>query len=456
MKVHKKMSLSAALLVAVLSFGGFMGIATFVTQNNLGFVSVSSADDSDEEGDDEDEDEDEDKDENKDEDEDKDDDEQSESEKKASEALKKKAEKEREAAKKAAERSNRESDDEDDADELENEGEDSSKDDDEDEREDGDDNGMYRDRAKTLAALAEDIAEAEKEILQKQSEGVDVTAALARLALAKAGIDSVDGAFDSNNLEDVKRLSKEVKKLAHFAKEEDLHDAKEAAEDVAKISKRIAQAYGKVTLLESVGGDGAQAKVALAALEVDFAALQVTIAAGGYDLSLMESSLESLERKVKAVKSSVEASIYALGGTDGKYDDDYEEEADDVYEYLNDVAEIEDDNVGRVISGIAKEHKDAAKIVSEKVSAVDQRSLVLQTLFGANEGDLRALDEEIVNNNDRIAMLIRAADAIEDQEVKQLLLDQVAVLKVQTAKLETFVGGQRDRLSVFGWFFNLF
>ena len=51
--------------------------------------------------------------------------------------------------------------------------------------------------------------------------------------------------------------------------------------------------------------------------------------------------------------------------------------------HLNDVAEIEDDNVGRVISGIAKEHKDSAKVVGEKVAAIDEHNPVLQTIFGS-------------------------------------------------------------------------
>lgn len=456
MKVwDKKIGVLPALLVAVLSFGGFMGMAAIVSQNNPSLVPVSLAKDGEDDGgdDNEDEDKDEDKDESEDEDndndEDKDDDGQSESEKRAAEAAKKRAEQEREAVKKAAEQ-----DDDNDVKEEENEVEDDSKDGlGEDE---SDDNGMYRDRDQTLSKLTEEVDKAEKEILEKQAEGVDATAALARLALAKAALASVGSAFDASDLEKAKDLSKEVRKLAQFASEKDLHDAKEVAEDVAKVSKRITQTYGKIVLLEAVGGDGGTFRSFLASLEAELTTLKATIASGGYDSETMSETLEALERRVKRIKSSVESAIYALGGTDSQFDDDYENEADDVAEHLKDVADIEDDSVGEAIRQIAEDHKDAARKVGESVSDVDKRNPVLQTLFGASESDLSDLESQITANKARSEALLQAAQSIEDQDVKAIILEQVAVLQEQTSKLEVFVNGQRDRLSAFGWFFNLF
>ncbi len=339
---------------------------------------------------------------------------------------------------------------------VDDEEEDDSKDEDEYEDESGDDNGMYKDRSKTIEKLNEKLAEAEKEILEKQAEGVNVTAALARLAEARVKLGAVGTAFDANDLESAKDLAQEVSKLTHFAKEKDLHDAKEVAEDVAKIAKRITQAYGKIVLLEAVGGDGSKAKEALVSLEADLATLQATIATGGYDGASMEKSLETLERKIKVVKNSVEGAIYALGGTDSRYDDDYEDETEDIVKNLRDVADIQNDTVGRSIRHLAEEQEDSVKRVSEAVTSVDKRNPVLQTLFGASGSDLRELEAEIATNKARTEMLTQAANAINDPDIKTILLDQVAVLKEQTTKLETFVSGQKDRLSVFGWAFNLF
>ncbi len=458
--LEKKLGLFPALLVAVLSFGGFMGVAAVVSENANHLVAVTSAS-KDGEDDDKDGGNDDEKDEDKDDDKDKD--KESESDKKAKEEAKKKAEREREAAKKSAEQASKSSGKSDDSDDmvdsvkLRGDGSvDDNGSDGGDEKEEMGRDGMYTDRAKTLSKLEEEIAKAEKEILEKQAEGVDVTAALARLAQAKAGVTSVTGAFDSNDLEAAKALSKEVKKLAHFASEKDLHDAKEVAEDVAKISKRITQAYGKIALLEAVGGDGSVFKTSLATYEADLATLKATIATGGYDIASMEVSLESLERKVKSVKSSVEGAIYALGGTDSKYDEDYEDEAADLAERLNDVAEIEDDNIGRAIRGIAEDHESGAKVVGETVKSIDKHNPVVQALFGTSESDLASLEQEIAASKARTAALEKAAEAISDSDVKAIVLEQIETLKAETAKLETFVSGQRDRLSAFGWFFRLF
>lgn len=442
--------MTASLVVAILAFGSFAGAAAIVTKNQFSLAPTTLAEDGEDEGGDEEE--------NKDEEKDDDNDKEKEQEKE-----KKEQEKEREKAKKSAEKtresSNKEDDGkEDDGNEVEDESEneDENEDESEVEDEDGDENGMYQDRDKTLSKLQEKLAEAEKEILEKQAEGVDVTAALARLTLAKAAVGSVNGAFDASNLEEVKRLAQEARKLTHFAKEEDLHDAKEVSEDAAKVSKRITQTYGKIVLLEAVGGNGSAFKSSLVALEADLTTLQAAISAGGYDPETMSESFEMLEKKVKSLKSSIEGSIYALGGTDSELDDDFEDESEDIAEHLNNVADIEDDSVGSAIRRIALDHKDATKKVSETVKGVDKRNPVLQTLFGASAGDLSDLEQEIAANKSRTEALLQAANTIEDEDVKAILLDQVAVLQSQTSKLETFVSGQRDRLSVFGWFFNLF
>jgi hypothetical protein len=184
--------------------------------------------------------------------------------------------------------------------------------------------------------------------------------------------------------------------------------------------------------------------------------LKAIITAGGYDGAVMEKSLETLERKVKAVKGSIEGAIYALGGTDGQYDDDYENETEDVVDNLRDVADIEDDNIGQAVRRMAQDQEDSAKKVGEVVSKIDDRNVVAQTLLGASEKDLIALEQEIADNKARALTLTQVAETMTDPDIKTILMDQVAVLNRQTAKLETFVSGQRDRLSVFGWFFHLF
>lgn len=406
----------------------------------------------------EDEDKDEDEDEKSGEDDDEKDDEKSETEaeKKAREAAKKQAEREREALKKTSTASTMQelsqSDDQ--------EGSELTKDerDDETSETSGSSNGMYKEGEKTVAKLEKEIAEAEKEINEKQGEGVEVTAALARIAEAKTVLETVKAAFAAGELDKAKELSKQVRKLAHFAKEKDLHDAKEVSEELGKIAKRISQAYGKIALLESAGGDAGVFRSTLSGYEGELAAMKVKIAAGGFSVATLEGEQEMLERKVKRLKSSVETAIYALGNTDREYDDDYERETETLVASLKQVAEIEDEDgeVGKSILVVAAEQEKAASRVSDTVADIDERNPVLQTLFGTDRDDLDRLEAEVSANQARITALLKAANAIEDAEVKAILLEQVASLEDETKKLDTFVTAQKERSGVFGWLINIF
>lgn len=372
-------------------------------------------------------------------------------EKKAREAAKKQAEREREAAKRSGVKTES-------SQELSSADDELSEADDEKSESSGSGSSMYQEEAKTLAKLAKAIAEAEEEIAEKQAEGVDVTAAMARLAEAKTLLEAVKAAFTAGELEKAKDLSKQVRKLAHFAKEKDLHDAKEVSEEMGKIAKRISQAYGKIVLFEGVGGNGAPFRSTLATYEAELAALKAKVAAGNYSVALLEGEQETLERKVKRLKSSVESAIYALGATDEEYDDDYERETESLVASLRQVAEIEDedDTIGKSIASIAEEQEVAATRVGKTVSAIDGRGQLPQILFGTKRSDVTRLEAEVRANQTRIAALKKAAESVTDAEVKAILLEQVAILEGETEKLETFTQAQKDRSGLFGWFFNLF
>lgn len=405
-----------------------------------------------------DEDKDEDEDEKSGEDDNKKDEEKSETEaeKKAREAAKKQAEREREALKKSTRTSITkelsQGDDQEGSELTENEI------DDETSETSGSSNGMYKEGEKTVAKLEKEIAEAEKEIGEKQREGVDVAAALAHITEAKTVLEAVKVAIVAGEIDKAKELSKQVRKLAHFAKEKDLHDAKEVSEELGKIAKRISQAYGKIALLESVGGDAGVFRSTLSGYEGELAAMKVKIATGGFSVTTLEAEQEMLERKVKRLKSSVETAIYALGNTDREYDDDYERETETLVASLKQVAEIEDKDseVGKSILVVAAEQERAASRVGDTVADIDERNPILQTLFGTDRDDLDRLEVEVAANQDRITALLKVANGIDDAEVKAILLEQVTSLENETKKLDTFLAAQKGRSSVFGWLINLF
>jgi archaellum component FlaC len=256
--------------------------------------------------------------------------------------------------------------------------------------------------------------------------------------------------------DELRVISREVKKLARFASHKDVHSARDMQKDLAKVAKRIAQTEGKIALLASVGGAGTSFTETLNSYKQELESLRNVINQGGDAAIGALPALESLERKIKVLKSSVENAIYALGGTDEEYDDNYESEIEDWSEDLEDVAEIEGGEVGAVIKMLIAEQKMSGTEVGTALQSVDQRNVVLQTLFGAKLKDIEKLNAEIAANKTRIEKLKVAAATIADPEVQAILNEQIAELESETEKLKMFVSGQENRLSVFGWFFKLF
>lgn len=320
-----------------------------------------------------------------------------------------------------------------------------------------DNNGMFKDRAKTLSKLQEEIAKTRENILKKQAEGADVTTALARLALAEAGLAQVGSSFDANDLETAKRLAKEIKKTAHFA-EKDLQNAKKVAEEVAKVEKRFGQVDKKIASFESLGGDASAFKAQLASLRSDFSVLKASIAAAPGTIT--RDTVKAFEKRVKRLKSLVESSIFALGGTDD--DDlfeDHEEDSADLSEDLDDVAEIEDgdDNgVSGKVRKVAAEHKAASQAIKGSLEDIKGRDGIVRVIFGPDRSALDGLTAQIAAMNTRADALDAAALQITDLQVKQILVDQAAALRSEAAKLQAYITSEDNQFSIFGKLIKLF
>jgi len=448
----KKMGTGAALVIALMSFGVFVALASIITKNQSQITAVSLADDSNDSGDSNDDGDN--KDDQKDEDENDDSD-----KKKENESVKKQAERQREDAKKQLERSNKSSENDDDSDDDSNKGEDTDGDtedvNDVEDTEDvnGDDNGMFKDRNKTLTKLQEEIAKARENILEKRVEGADVTAALARLALAEASIAQVGSSFDANNFEAAKELAKEIKKEAHFT-EKDLEFTKKSAEAIAEVSKKLTKASQKIVILESLGGDASAFKAQLSTLRADFAILQAS------DIVTRE-AFKAVKKKAERLKNLVEQSIFALGGSDGDDDlfADHEEDSDDLEDDLNDVAEIEDgdeNGIAQEVKKIAREHRSSTAVIATSLGDIKNRSGFIKTVFGPDFNALESLTAQTTAMMTRADALMIVSTQVTDPDVKQILVDRAAVLRSEASKLSAYVASEGNKFSIFGKFLSFF
>jgi cytochrome c556 len=314
---------------------------------------------------------------------------------------------------------------------------------------------MFKDRTKTLEKLSKKIAEAEKKILEKQAEGVDVSAALAQLALAKAGLSSVDAAFTANELDRIKALVKATEKLTHFARGKTLHDSEDVAKDVAKVAKRIAQTKEKIARLASLGGDTTAYVASLKDAEADYAAAQAQIAAGGESLLAGLSALEVVERRVKSIKHSIEGALFALGSSDDdEFENEHGVEVGDDSDELSELADADEDHTA--LRALARTHKRESTKVSSLLKDLDDRSAFARALFGLDQDVLDALKTDAVVNADRIAAMQRAADEVEDNELNLLINEKIGELKAENAKLISFISAKNGNSGLFGWLSRLF
>ena len=423
----KHLSPLSAMLVAMLSLGLFTGGTALMVKTGV----VSAAPFAFVLGD-EDEDEDEDKDDDKDskdEDDEKDDDGKDEDDDRDDES------------EKLSGRGGDSESDEDGKDEDEEDGME-----DEDENEDGDDG---------LKDLMEKVAESEKEIFEKQREGVDATAALARIASAKGVLEAYKAAVAAGNFGEADRLAREIKKLSHFAVEEDLHDAKKSSERLKQAQEKIAKAKAKIALLAAAGGSTGGLVELLAGAEAKVAAGNALLPSG--DFMNAESLFKEAKSIANRVKDMAENALYAIGGSDDDFDDDHEEFSEEVSDELDDIAEIEeDDDRVNAIKAIVSKQKASGLAVAASVQLAQERSALAKFFLGSDDLSLGSIQAKIAENAANAAALRALAQSSGDADIQELLTEQAERIESENVKLQAFVGAQADSNGLFGWLVDLF
>ncbi len=436
----KQLSSVSSLLIAILSLGLFAGGTAIMVKagvvSSAPFAFVLGEDDEDDGKDDDDEkDEDEDKDDeddNKDEDEDKDDDGKDEGDDRDDES------------EKLSGRGGDDSDEDNKDDGKEDE--DGVEEESENEDEEGDDR---------LKDLMEKVAESEKEIAEKQQEGVDAAAALSRIALAKGVLEAYKAAVAAGNFEEADRLAREIKKLSHFAVEEDLHDSKKAGERLRQAQEKIVKAKAKLALLAAIGGSTASLSTLLAEAEAKLASGNAALSSG--DFMGAENLFKEAKNVASKVKDAAENALYALGGSDDEFDDDYEDFSEEVSDDLDEIAGIEgDDKRVKKIKEIAMRQKQAGLETATAVQLAQQRSALARFFLGADDDSLTSISAKIAENTKNALALRALAASSTDADLQVLLIQQAERIEAENMKLQGFVAAQADSNGLFGWLVDLF
>lgn len=298
---------------------------------------------------------------------------------------------------------------------------------------------------------SEKIAEAEKYILEQQTDGRDMTIALERLAQAKSMLALSEESADKL---DAKELIKESLKLAHTAEKDDVHEINDANKFVRKASQRIEQATKKLSQLSALGGDVSSYQTMIDAASADLKSAQDTLSQG----SLLDSVAlaKKAEAEAKAAKKAIESALLALGVSDDDLSGDHKSVVAQAVEDLLFVAGVEGENgIGKQIREIAKAQRDSAEKVDELVDDAQSRTDIEEFILGPNYDDLTDIEKEIAENQARIQSLTAAASEITDTDLKEVVEEHADALTSENDKLRSFVTGKEKQRGIFGWVFRL-
>ncbi len=371
-----------------------------------------------------------------------------ESEKKKAEIMKKSQEREAERSASST-LSRRESEDD--------VNDDASEDETENETESADDSSSKDLRTKGVerrSHAAEKIAEVEKYILEKQSEGKDMTVAFERLAQAKSMLSAAGETEDSRDGDEAEDLVKESLKLAHTAKEDDAHDINDVDKYIRKASDRIDQAKKKLSRLAAAGGETTTYQSMIDAAVSDLDSAKSLLSQG----SLLESSAaaKKAESEAKSAKRAIESAGLALGLHDDELSGEHKSAVAKAVEDLLYVADTEGDNaIGTKIREIAKQQRDSADKVDTFIDDAQSRSGFSEFVLGPKYRDLNGISQQISDNGDRIRSLEESASQLSDEDLKQVVQEHIDALNEENDKLQSFVDGKEKQRGIFGWVFRL-
>ena len=113
--------------------------------------------------------------------------------------------------------------------------------------------------------------------------------------------------------------------------------------------------------------------------------------------------------------------------------------------------------IGSEVRVIAQEQNDSSSTTAEAVINVENKGGFSAFLFGTDYKNIGVIRSELASTSNRIDRLsILASSTSISITDKQQLGVQIAALKTDQSKLNTFVNAHEGQFSLFGWFVKLF
>jgi hypothetical protein len=249
-------------------------------------------------------------------------------------------------------------------------------------------------------------------------------------------------------------LVKESLKLAHKAKNDDIHEINDVDKFIKKAASRIDQATKKLAQLKAVGNEIAKYQAMIDVANADLKNAKDTLLSG----SLLESAAlaRKSESEAKLAKKAIESELLALGVDDDELSGDHKSVVAKAVEDLLFVANVEGENgIGQKVREIARAQRDSSEKVNTLVDDAQSRSKFSELILGPKYADLNALQTQIAANQARLQSLSEVKSQLTDADLQEVIKEHIDALTEENEKLQGFISGKEKQKGLFGWVFRL-
>jgi uncharacterized protein with beta-barrel porin domain len=147
-------------------------------------------------------------------------------------------------------------------------------------------------------------------------------------------------------------------------------------------------------------------------------------------------------------------------GNDEDNKDVAEEHRSSVASFVQNLLDLSDKStsttIGEQVREVAREQDDSEENVSKAIDAIKKRNKITTFFFGTDYKNVGQLRSEIAKTGNRIEKLSRLLEVIPTSTPSTSTIAEIANLKLEQIKLNTFITQNENVFSLFGWFVKLF
>jgi len=122
---------------------------------------------------------------------------------------------------------------------------------------------------------------------------------------------------------------------------------------------------------------------------------------------------------------------------------------------LHEIASSTSRGIGEQVREVAREEDESKDKTAENIKALDSQSAFMKFLVGVSDNNVKELQNSVATIQNHIEKL-NQIKASSTPEVQKSLTTEAETLAAEQARVQSVIDANKNRISLFGWFFNLF